>query len=214
MWPSGRLLEPRSPWLPPKSAVPPSSGRIRTAAWGRMALSRRIVWSMSPRFGKGNARRSRRTRVRIQTTTSTWWSCNAAFMACTARSDTPRDSSVYPSSAGAGRRDPPYGSICEANHQKVSFPRSQVPLGTEEAPRNERESGSGTGAEMIRRVAMLCLHSSPLDDPGAGAGGGMNVYVRELARALAEAGIVVDIFTRSPDHLRVVEDAPRVRVIA
>ena len=67
---------------------------------------------------------------------------------------------------------------------------------------------------MIRRVAMLCLHSSPLDDPGAGAGGGMNVYVRELARALAEAGTVVDIFTRSPDHLRVFEDAPGVRVIA
>ncbi|HVA88391.1 MAG TPA: glycosyltransferase, partial [Chloroflexota bacterium] len=67
---------------------------------------------------------------------------------------------------------------------------------------------------MIRRVAMLCLHSSPLDDPGAGAGGGMNVYVRELARALADAGTAVDIFTRSPDHLHVVEDAPRVRVVA
>ncbi|HEY8287214.1 MAG TPA: glycosyltransferase [Chloroflexota bacterium] len=66
----------------------------------------------------------------------------------------------------------------------------------------------------FRRVAMLCLHSSPLDDPGAGAGGGMNVYVRELARALADAGTVVDIFTRSPDQVHVVEEAARVRVIA
>jgi D-inositol-3-phosphate glycosyltransferase len=66
---------------------------------------------------------------------------------------------------------------------------------------------------MIAQVAMLCLHSSPLDQPGAGNGGGMNVYVRELARALAARDIAVDIFTRSVDGLRVVEDAPGVRVI-
>ncbi|MBM6623349.1 glycosyltransferase [Micrococcaceae bacterium RIT802] len=46
------------------------------------------------------------------------------------------------------------------------------------------------------RVAMLCLHTSPLDQPGSGDAGGMNVYVREVALALAAAGSVVDIFTR------------------
>ena len=67
---------------------------------------------------------------------------------------------------------------------------------------------------LIRRVAMLTLHSSPLDEPGIGSGGGMNVYVRELARALAGSGIAVDIYTRSPHDIRVVHDAPDVRVIA
>lgn len=66
---------------------------------------------------------------------------------------------------------------------------------------------------MIKRVAMPCLHGSPLDEPGTASGGGMNVYVRELARALAAIGIAVDIFSRSPDQARVVEDAPGVRVI-
>lgn len=67
---------------------------------------------------------------------------------------------------------------------------------------------------MITRVAMLSLHSSPLDQPGAGNSGGMNVYVRELARALAANDVAVDIFTRSAGDLAVVEDQPGVRVIA
>ncbi|MGP5071554.1 glycosyltransferase [Arthrobacter rhombi] len=48
------------------------------------------------------------------------------------------------------------------------------------------------------RVAMLCLHTSPLDQPGSGDAGGMNVYVREVAQAMAAAGLVVEIFTRGP----------------
>ena len=48
----------------------------------------------------------------------------------------------------------------------------------------------------VRRVAMLSLHTSPLDQPGGGDAGGMNVYVRALALELAVAGIVVDIYTR------------------
>lgn len=67
---------------------------------------------------------------------------------------------------------------------------------------------------MVERVAVLCLHTSPLDQPGAGSGGGMNVYVRDLARALAASGIEVDVFTRSTDHLRIVTDAADVRIIA
>ncbi len=51
--------------------------------------------------------------------------------------------------------------------------------------------------EPMRRVAMVSLHTSPLDQPGTGDAGGMNVYVIELARRLAASGIEVDIFTRA-----------------
>src|SRR5690242_11166227 len=44
---------------------------------------------------------------------------------------------------------------------------------------------------------MISLHTSPLDQPGTGDAGGMNVYVIELARRLARQGIEVDIFTRA-----------------
>jgi D-inositol-3-phosphate glycosyltransferase len=44
---------------------------------------------------------------------------------------------------------------------------------------------------------MISLHTSPLDQPGVGDAGGMNVYVIELAKRLAERGIEVDIFTRA-----------------
>ena len=47
------------------------------------------------------------------------------------------------------------------------------------------------------RVAMLSVHTSPLDQPGTGDAGGMNVYVTELAQALAARGAQVEIFTRA-----------------
>jgi D-inositol-3-phosphate glycosyltransferase len=49
----------------------------------------------------------------------------------------------------------------------------------------------------IRRVAMLSVHTSPLAQPGAGDGGGMNVYVRSLASNLARAGVRCDVLTRA-----------------
>jgi D-inositol-3-phosphate glycosyltransferase len=48
-----------------------------------------------------------------------------------------------------------------------------------------------------RRVAMFSMHTSPLAQPGAGDGGGMNVYVRALASALARAGVDCDVYTRA-----------------
>jgi len=48
-----------------------------------------------------------------------------------------------------------------------------------------------------RRVAMLTVHTSPLDQPGTGDAGGLNVYVVELSRRLATAGSEVEIFTRA-----------------
>ncbi|WP_460855943.1 D-inositol-3-phosphate glycosyltransferase [Nocardiopsis coralliicola] len=52
------------------------------------------------------------------------------------------------------------------------------------------------------RIAMLSMHTSPLDQPGTGDAGGMNVYIVEVARRLAERGAAVDVFTRatSADH--------------
>ena len=43
------------------------------------------------------------------------------------------------------------------------------------------------------------MHTSPLDQPGTGDGGGLNVYVREVARRMAARGIAVDVFTRRTD---------------
>nr|WP_249667431.1 glycosyltransferase [Cellulomonas fengjieae] len=51
--------------------------------------------------------------------------------------------------------------------------------------------------EHVPRVAMLSVHTSPLDQPGTGDAGGMNVYVLELSRALAARGARVEIFTRA-----------------
>jgi D-inositol-3-phosphate glycosyltransferase len=66
----------------------------------------------------------------------------------------------------------------------------------------------------MRRLAVLSLHTSPLAQPGTGDGGGMNVYVRELAAALARGGVSCDVFTRawSPDLPRTVDIEPGLRV--
>jgi D-inositol-3-phosphate glycosyltransferase len=70
------------------------------------------------------------------------------------------------------------------------------------------------GRPLPRRVAMLSVHTSPLDQPGTGDAGGMNVYVVELARRLTALGIEVEIFTRatSSDLPPLVEAAPGIRV--
>jgi D-inositol-3-phosphate glycosyltransferase len=47
------------------------------------------------------------------------------------------------------------------------------------------------------RVAMLAVHTSPLAQPGTGDAGGLNVYVVQTARRLAERGVEVEIFTRA-----------------
>jgi len=47
------------------------------------------------------------------------------------------------------------------------------------------------------RVALISFHTSPLATLGGKDTGGMNVYVRDVARELGRRGIVTDIFTRS-----------------
>ena len=48
-----------------------------------------------------------------------------------------------------------------------------------------------------RRVATISVHTSPLDQPGTGDAGGMNVYIVELSKRLAALGTEVEIFTRA-----------------
>jgi D-inositol-3-phosphate glycosyltransferase len=65
------------------------------------------------------------------------------------------------------------------------------------------------------RVAMLSVHTCPLAALGGKETGGMNVYVRELARELARMRVRADIFTRSQNRAipRVVAVADGVRVV-
>jgi D-inositol-3-phosphate glycosyltransferase len=67
----------------------------------------------------------------------------------------------------------------------------------------------------MRRLAVLSLHTSPLAQPGLGDSGGMNVYVRELVSALAQAGVQADVFTRrwAEDLPEVVDVEPGFRVV-
>ncbi|TDB79463.1 D-inositol-3-phosphate glycosyltransferase [Actinomadura sp. KC216] len=66
----------------------------------------------------------------------------------------------------------------------------------------------------ISRVATVSVHTSPLDQPGTGDAGGMNVYIVEVAKRLAARGVEVDIFTRATCRAMppVVELAPGVLV--
>jgi D-inositol-3-phosphate glycosyltransferase len=52
------------------------------------------------------------------------------------------------------------------------------------------------------RVAIVSLHTSPLDQPGSGDSGGMNVFIRAAAERLSAGGLGVDVFTRSRDERR------------
>jgi D-inositol-3-phosphate glycosyltransferase len=60
------------------------------------------------------------------------------------------------------------------------------------------------------KIATLMVHTSPLDQAGMGDAGGMNVYVVETAKKMAQAGVSVDVFTRAnhpnlPDTVEIAE---------
>ncbi|CAB4843681.1 unannotated protein [freshwater metagenome] len=67
---------------------------------------------------------------------------------------------------------------------------------------------------MNGRIATLMVHTSPLDQPGIGDAGGMNIYVVESAKRMAAMGVTVDIFTRRnhADLPETVELSPGVTV--
>ncbi|BCX03624.1 MAG: hypothetical protein KatS3mg053_1562 [Candidatus Roseilinea sp.] len=66
------------------------------------------------------------------------------------------------------------------------------------------------------RVALISFHTSPLATLGGKDTGGMNVFVREVARELGRRGIAADVFTRSQSAQSLRIDprlGPHVRVI-
>ncbi len=67
----------------------------------------------------------------------------------------------------------------------------------------------------VERAAFITLHACPLAAPGMGKSGGMNVYVRQLAAALGNMGMQIDIFTREHADVanRIESIGPNVRVI-
>ncbi|WP_245585588.1 D-inositol-3-phosphate glycosyltransferase [Pseudonocardia asaccharolytica] len=64
------------------------------------------------------------------------------------------------------------------------------------------------------RVSVLSVHTSPLEQPGTGDAGGMNVYIVQTALRMAGRGVDVEIFTRatSSELPPTVEMAPGVLV--
>jgi D-inositol-3-phosphate glycosyltransferase len=113
---------------------------------------------------------------------------------------------------GNGIRDVIVGANAAAGADMS--PRGDLPAiirRREDAPVAEpraRRTSPARAAEVIRlhrapqrpvprRVAMLSLHTSPVEQPGTGDAGGMNVYVGEVARRLAALGVEVDVFTRA-----------------
>nr|WP_312868364.1 D-inositol-3-phosphate glycosyltransferase [Amycolatopsis pithecellobii] len=65
-----------------------------------------------------------------------------------------------------------------------------------------------------RRVAVLSVHTSPLEQAGTGDAGGMNVYIMHTAVEMARRGISVEVFTRATtsEQPPVAELAPGVLV--
>jgi len=68
------------------------------------------------------------------------------------------------------------------------------------------------------RIGLVALHTSPLDAPGRGDAGGMNVVVRALADELARAGHRVEVLTRAAsasdvDRVAALESGARVRFL-
>ncbi len=69
------------------------------------------------------------------------------------------------------------------------------------------------------RIGLVSLHTSPLDTPGRGDAGGMNVVVRALAEELAREGHDVEVLTRAASaadlgRVETLDSGARVRFLA
>ena len=97
----------------------------------------------------------------------------------------------------------------------ASLPQSAAP----DLPEGKTSGADDHGHQpcapcQVKHVAMVSVHTSPLSQPGSGDAGGLNVYVVETAKRLAQRGIDVDIFTRRTSAAlnETVELAPGVTV--
>ncbi len=77
---------------------------------------------------------------------------------------------------------------------RLASPRVSAPRGTAARPPVTLLSGA---RPPLKRLAMLSLHTSPVEQPGVGDAGGMNVYIMELSRRLAAQGVEIEVFTRA-----------------
>ena len=68
---------------------------------------------------------------------------------------------------------------------------------------------------MRNKVALVMVHTSPLEQAGIGDAGGMNIYVIETAKRMAAVGVDVDIFTRriNDDQPEIIEYEKGIRII-
>ena len=68
---------------------------------------------------------------------------------------------------------------------------------------------------MIRSIALISEHASPLAAVGGIDAGGQNIYVAQIARELGRLGYNVDVFTRRDSERlpEIVDYAPNVRVV-
>lgn len=68
---------------------------------------------------------------------------------------------------------------------------------------------------MQNKVALVMVHTSPLEQAGTGDAGGMNIYVIESAKRMAAVGVDVDIYTRKIDESQpdVIEYEKGVRIL-
>src|SRR5262245_29319638 len=68
---------------------------------------------------------------------------------------------------------------------------------------------------MLRRIALVSDHASPLAAAGGVDSGGQNIYVAQVARNLSALGHAVDVFTRrdAADQPEVAQLGRGVRVV-
>ena len=68
---------------------------------------------------------------------------------------------------------------------------------------------------MRRKVALVMVHTSPLEQAGIGDAGGMNIYVIESAKRMAAMGVDVDIYTRKIDDAQpeIIDFAEHIRIV-
>ena len=68
---------------------------------------------------------------------------------------------------------------------------------------------------MRRKVALVMVHTSPLEQAGIGDAGGMNIYVIESAKRMAAMGVDVDIYTRKIDDAQpeIIDFAENIRIV-
>src|SRR5207245_2788158 len=98
-----------------------------------------------------------------------------------------------------------------ARHRRAA----QTERGVDHVARGPRAPARGGRARRMKRIGVISVHTCPLAALGGKETGGMNVYIREVARHLGRLGLAVDVFTRSqtPGVPMVVPLGPGARVV-